>query len=138
VALYQTILAIMVSTSLLALAKVPVRAEGSARELRGEATVPSYGYSMGVGFGSLWMMSGDKVVRINLGDNSTTDLPIEGARDLFGFTTQRSMAVGEGAIWVPDFDRGVIYKIDPQTNHAVKITAADMAGHGGSIGAGFW
>jgi hypothetical protein len=45
VALYQTILAIMVSTSLLALAKVPIRAEESARELRVEATVPSYGYS---------------------------------------------------------------------------------------------
>jgi virginiamycin B lyase len=136
VALYRTILAVMVSTPLLALAKAPVRAEESARELRVEATVPSYGYSMGVGFGSLWMMSGDKVVRINVGDNSTTDLPIEGARDLFGFTTQRSMAVGEGAIWVPDFDRGVIYKIDPQTNHVVKRIAADMVGHGGSIGAG--
>jgi len=126
----------MVSTSLLALAKVPVRAEESARELRVEATVPQYGYSMGAGFGSLWMMSGDKVVRINVGDNSTTVLPIEGASGLFGFPSARSMAVGEGAIWVPDFDRGVIYKIDPQTNHVVKTIAADMVGGGGSIGAG--
>ena len=37
---------------------------------------------------------------------------------------------------MPDFDRGVIYKIDPQTNHVVKRIAADMVGHGGSIGAG--
>ena len=87
-ALYRTILAIMVSTSLLALAKVPVRAEESARELRVEATVPQYGYSMGVGFGSLWMMSGGKVVRINVGDNSTTDLPIEGVSGLLGGPTQ--------------------------------------------------
>ena len=37
---------------------------------------------------------------------------------------------------MPDVDRSVIYKIDPQTNHVVKRIAADMVGGGGSIGAG--
>ena len=136
-ALYRTILAIILSASLLALATVPLSAAKAARELRVETTVPQYGYSMGVGFGSLWMMSGGKVVRIDVGENSTTDLPIEGVIGILGGPSSRGMAVGEGAIWVPDVDRSVIYKIDPQTNHVVKRIAADMVGGGGgSIGAG--
>ena len=83
-ALYRTILAIILSASLLALATVPLSAAKAARELRVETTVPQYGYSMGVGFGSLWMMSGGKVVRIDVGENSTTDLPIEGVIGLLG------------------------------------------------------
>ena len=136
-ALYRAILAIILSTSLLALAIVPLSADEAARELRVVATVPQYGNFMGVGFGSLWMMSGGKVVRIDVGNNSTTDLPIEGVSGLLGGPNSgRGMAVGEGAIWVPDVDRSVIYKIDPQTNHVVNKIAADMVGGGGSIGAG--
>jgi hypothetical protein len=136
VAPYRMIFAIILSASLLALVLVSLSAEEKTRELRVEATVPQYGYSMGVGFGSLWMASGGKVVRIDVGDNSTPDLLIEGVSGLIGGPSGRSMAVGEGAIWGPDIDRSVIYKIDPQTNHVLKSIAVDMVGGGGSIGAG--
>jgi hypothetical protein len=136
VAPYRMIFAIILSASLLALVLVSLSAEEKTRELRVEATVPQYGYSMGVGFGSLWMASGGKVVRIDVGDNLTPDLLIEGVSGLIGGPSGRSMAVGEGAIWGPDIDRSVIYKIDPQTNHVLKSIAVDMVGGGGSIGAG--
>ena len=38
------------------------------------------------------------------------------------------MAVGEGAIWVPDTDRSMIYKIDPKTNQVAKEIPIDLLG----------
>ena len=38
------------------------------------------------------------------------------------------MAVGEGAVWVPDTDRSMIYKIDPKTNQVAKEIPIDVLG----------
>ena len=35
---------------------------------------------MCVGFGSLWMMSEQKLMRVALADNTVTEIPIDGAR----------------------------------------------------------
>ena len=112
---------------LLTLASVTttVGAEETVREAWVEATIS--GNVMGVGFDSLWMMSltTNKLVRINPGDNSATEIPLTGAGISF---SGAGMAVGEGAIWVPDTDRSMIYKIDPRTNQVAMPIPIDLLG----------
>ena len=114
---------------LLALASVvtAVGAEETTREADVEATIPQSGNVMGVGFDSLWMMSltTNKLVRIDPGDNSVTEIPITGAGGPF---SGAGIAVGEDAIWLPDTDRSMIYKIDPQTNKVANEISADLLG----------
>jgi hypothetical protein len=55
-------------------------------------------------------MSGSKLVRVDLADNSITDIPIEGAGDSWGLIAGVGLAVGEDAVWVPDVDRQVIFR----------------------------
>jgi streptogramin lyase len=119
----------------LALVTTTVGAEETTREARVEATILKFGNVMGVGFDSLWMMSPgtNKFVRINLVDNSTTEIPISGAIGPFNHS---GMAVGEGAIWLSDVGRAMIYKIDPWTNQVVKELPADLLGGGGRIAVG--
>jgi virginiamycin B lyase len=122
---------------LLALASVTATAgaEETTREARVEATISQSGNVMGVGFDSLWMMSltTNKLVRINPGDNSATEIPIRGVVGPFAYM---GMAVGEGAIWLPDPGRSMIYKIDPGTNQVAKEIPADILGGGGRFAAG--
>ena len=109
----------------------------TAPEAHIEAVVPRYGVFMSVGFDSVWTIHSNKLVRINPADNSVTDIPIEGAGDNWGLIAGIGLAVGEGAVWVPDVDRQVIYKVDPRTNQVSSRAAPDMAGgNGRSIGVG--
>ena len=122
---------------LLALASVTATAgaEETTREARVEATIWQAGNVMGVGCDALWMMSltTNKLVRINPGDNSATEIPIRGAVGPFAYV---GMAVGEGAIWLPDPGRSMIYKINPGTNQVTKEIPADLLGGGGRFAAG--
>jgi streptogramin lyase len=83
------------------------------------------------GFDALWMMSGPKLTRIDAVDNSATEFWIEGAT---GFL--RSIAVGEGAVWLPDTGNQIIYKFDPTSKRVVLKVFAEMFGREGSIGVG--
>ena len=110
---------------------------GDIQEAHIEAVIPRFGHFLGAGFGSIWVMSGDKLARIRLADNSVTDIPIEGAGSIGGLLDGTGLAVGEGAVWVPDVNRQVIYKVDPHTHQVVTRAALGMAGgSGGSIGVG--
>jgi hypothetical protein len=119
----------MSAVLLLALVSVSttVGAEEITREARIEATIPQSGNVMGVGFNSVWMMdlTTKKLVRINPGDNSVTEIPIAGVGSEF---SGAGMAVGEAAIWLPDTDRSMIYKIDPSPNRVAKEIAIDPVG----------
>ena len=53
--------------------------------------------SIEFGFGALWAPQGDKLLRIDAANNSLAELDLEG-----GTTRQRTVAVGEGAIWIAD------------------------------------
>ena len=88
---------------------------------------------MCVGFGSLWMMSDQKLLRIALADNTVAEIPIEGAMAEF-----RPTVVGEGAVWVADNHTQTIYKVDPRTNLVIMTIPADFpATEGaGEIGVG--
>src|SRR5580700_3437359 len=108
-------------------------AEVPSQEIRVEAALPQAGTVMVTGFDSVWMMSTvtNQLVRIHSGDNSVTVIPISGAVGPFWSS---GMAVGEGAIWVPDIERSMIYKIDPQANQVVKEITADLIGGRGPGG----
>ena len=69
---------------------------------------------MGFGFDSLWMMSHGRLARVSAANNGVVDIDVEGAKGDY-----RGIAVGEGAIWIPDAGANSLYKVDPATNAVV-------------------
>lgn len=114
-----------------AAANNPPTLENSVDSLTIEAKIGRGGDFLGFGFDSLWMMSGLRLARVDAGDNSVTDIPIEGTRGPY-----RGIGIGEGAVWVPDSGTQTIYKVDPSANKVVKEISADFYGSEGSIGVG--
>ena len=109
-----------------------VRCDVIIQEAHVEATIPQSGNVMGVGFDAVWMMSlaTKKLIRIHPHDNSVTEIPIDGTVGPFA---NAGLALGEGAVWVPDHGRSIIYKIDPTTNQVAKEIPANLLG-GGALG----
>jgi DNA-binding beta-propeller fold protein YncE len=101
------------------------------QELKVQAKIARRGDFIAFGFGSVWMMSGNRLGRFDPADNSAIDIPIEGAIGPY-----RGIAIGEGAVWVPDVESKTIYKVDPQTNQVVMRIPADLSDSEGSIGVG--
>ena len=136
---YGRVISVVTLLSAVLASAVPMlRAADPAREIHIEATIPRSGGFMDVGFGSIWMMNVNKLVRIRLADNAITDIPLAGVTGMIdgAMPPGLKMAVGEGAVWVPHVDRGVIYKIDPQRNEVAKHVAVDMIGTTRRIGVG--
>ena len=96
-----------------------------------EATIERHGEFMRSGFGSVWMMAGAKLVRINPADNSFTDTKLAGITGPF-----RNIAVGEGAVWVPDVSADMIHRFDPASSAVTLTIPAAMGDSKGSIGVG--
>ena len=105
----------------------PAATQAPARQLHVEAEFPQRGDFMSVGFGSLWMMGNEKLIRVALADNAVTEIPVKGAAGEF-----RRTVVGEGAVWVAD--NQTIYKIDPKTNLVVMTIPADFPVNSGAEG----
>ena len=127
-AFHRTMLAVLMLA--LVSASTTVGAEETTREARVEATIPQPGFFMAAGFNSVWMMNlaTNKLIRINPGDNLATEIPITG---VVGPFANAGLAVGEGAVWLPDYGRSIIYKIDPGTSRVVMEIPADSLGGGG-------
>ena len=104
-------------------------------DLTVEAEFPlsaSYTDTTEFGFGSFWATHGFELLRIDAASNLVTEIPLDGATG-----RQRGITVGEGAVWVPDVGKGVIFKVDPATNMVVAEFSAQMlTTQGGLIGAG--
>jgi virginiamycin B lyase len=102
-------------------------------ELAIEAKFPTTVYWLAYGFDAIWGMQRDALVRIDPADNSTTKIKLEGYRG-----RNRGIAVGEGAIWIPDTGSHQIYKIDPTTYEVMLVIPVQMTihSHEGSIGVG--
>lgn len=123
---------------------VPVAAGRSAcaeepATLAVEAAIPRSGYAMAYGFESLWMISNGRLARVNPADNTVIDIDIpegEGGAGLSDSDKYRGIAIGEGAVWIPDAGNSVIYKVDPQTNTVVLAVPTFIVGSAGSIGVG--
>ena len=88
---------------------------------------------MGVGFESVWIMSGTSLSRIRVNDDSIIDIPMP---DVLGRAIFADIVAGEGAIWVPDAEHSAIYKIDPETNQIVWKTLVDLRPNAESLGVG--
>jgi hypothetical protein len=102
---------------------VVVAEEDDLREAHVQADISGSGHSSDVGFGSLWVVSGNVFDRIDLNNNAITHIPIGGFQNFYG-----GVAIGESAVWVSD-GRTMLYKIDPQTDKVVKeIAVADFNG----------
>jgi virginiamycin B lyase len=100
-------------------------------KLEVQAKISPGGDFMAFGFDSLWMMSGATMIRVDPTDNSVTEIKVDGA-----FGNYRGIAVGEGAVWIPDTVSKTIYKLDPITNSVVKKLEVDFYESEGSIGVG--
>ena len=48
----------------------------------------------------------------------------------------RDIGIGEGAVWVPDCGKGVIFKVDPGSERVVLTLSVEMFTNEGSIGVG--
>ena len=102
-------------------------------ELAVEAELPratGMGRGMAFGFGSLWATGGQSLMRIHAHDNTVSEIASVGGGRF------RGIAVGEGAIWVPEVDRDTILKIDPVSGAIVGEIPAQMLGAQGKIGVG--
>jgi virginiamycin B lyase len=96
-----------------------------------QAKIPSGGDFMAYGFNSLWMMSGTNMLRVNPVANSIAKIDVAGAGGRY-----RGIAVGDGAVWIPDTISGTIYKLDPQSNTIILKIPVKFFDSEGSIGAG--
>lgn len=119
----------------LALIVTKANSEQTIRDAHVQATIPLSGNTMAVGFDSLWTMNmaTKKLASIHPNDNSVTETLIGGAVDSFA---RSGMTVGDGAIWVPDTDRAMLYKIDPRTHQVVKEIPAVLPIRATGIAAG--
>ena len=127
--------------ALLSFAQVPPTAADSvqAAELAIEATIPREAGAMAYGFGALWTMSDGKVLRLDAADNSVTEIEVPGADGallLSQLDRYRGLAIGEGALWVPDMASSTILKIDPAKRAVIATFRTDIFGSTGSIGVG--
>jgi virginiamycin B lyase len=118
--------AVMLGTSL-------VHADEILPDARIEATIPRYGNGMGVGFGSVWIMSSTSLGRIRINDNSVVDILLP---DALGRAIFADTVAGEGAVWVPDAEHSTIYKIDPESNQIVWKISVDLTPRAESLGVG--
>lgn len=108
------------------------------RPLIVQSTFPKEAAAMAFGFGALWAMSDGRMVRIDAADGSLSeiDVPLGDNSWLMELDKYRGIAVGEGAVWVPDMAGQTIFKIDPDKEAVVMEIPTDMFGSRGSIGVG--
>src|SRR6478609_9370861 len=119
--------------------------ERSIDELAMTAEVERSGDFMAWGFDALWMMMGETAVHVNgkwtsMGPaligvdgktNEVEDLALPGAS-----ASVRGLAIGEGAVWIPDERSEQIFKFDPESKKVVLTIPVPFSGTEGSIGVG--
>jgi len=96
-----------------------------------EVEYPRSAMNTAFGFGALWVANGFTILRLNAATGEIFEIGLDNASQ-----KQRKIAVGEGAVWVPDVGADMVFKIDPATNAVVGSFPVDMLSTQGSIGVG--
>src|SRR5215211_4866683 len=105
--------------------------ERSIDELTVTAEIARDGDFMAYGFDALWMMTGATLVRVDGTTNAVGDIPVPETTGRV-----RGLAIGEGAVWIPDAVSEQIFKFDPVENKIALVIPASFSGTEGSIGVG--
>jgi virginiamycin B lyase len=111
----------------------------SIGQLAVQAVVPISGHAIAFDFDALWVLSDEHLVRVDATDGSLIEIALPGGDEVSfaaGSDRYRGIAVGEGAVWLPDVAASVIHKVDPQSNQVVMTIPTDIFGGRGSIGVG--
>ena len=114
-------------------------ADQQSAELVVQTKIPKPGSSIAYGFNALWTMSNGRLLKVNPADNSSLEIEIPTSKDagsLSDLDKYRGIAVGEGAVWIPEMASSTIHKVDPQSNQVVLTIPTDLFGGAGSIGVG--
>jgi virginiamycin B lyase len=101
-------------------------------------TIPKAAASMAYGYGALWAMHEGRMLRIDGATGDVAEIAVPGAEAallIMELDRYRGIAVGEGAVWLPDMASSSIYKIDPATNTVTLTIATDIFGGRGNIAA---
>lgn len=129
-------LALLLSIGFLAL---PIHAQQNVPvDLNIEMTIPKAAASMAFAYGALWTMHDGRMLRIDGASGEITEIAIPGRENallIMELDRYRGIAVGEGAVWLPDMASSSIFKIDPATNTVTLTIATDIFGSRGSIAA---
>jgi virginiamycin B lyase len=119
-----------------------VRAADAAKErlideLTLTAEVAHDGDFLAYGFDALWMMTGPTVlglasiVRVDGKTSAVDDISVPETTGRV-----RGLAIGEGAVWIPDAVSEQIFKFDPVENKLALVIPASFSGTEGSVGVG--
>jgi streptogramin lyase len=100
-------------------------------ELVVEAEVTRKGENSEFGYGALWVRTGFTVTRIDAETYAVTEISLPGASQ-----RQRGIAVGEGAVWIGDIGKKVIFKVDPTSSEVTLEIPADMSSRFSQIAVG--
>lgn len=63
-----------------------------------------------IGFGAFWMASNGRLTKLDASSGASSTIVLDASEG-----PCRDIGIGEGAVWVPDCGKGVIYKVDPLT-----------------------
>lgn len=120
------------------LTPLPVAA-AEPSELAAETVVAQPAVGLVFVDGALWALGDGKLLRFDPADGSVAEvaLPVRENAGLLGILERyRGLAVGEGALWLPDVASSTILKIDPASRAIVAEVPTDIFGSRGSIGVG--
>jgi virginiamycin B lyase len=90
-------------------------------------------FSVAAGFDALWAFGDSRLARVDPASGAVNEVPLPVDPGLV--MIERGLAVGEGAVWVPDTVSSTIFRIDP-VSLQVNAIPTDIFGGRGSIGVG--
>ena len=93
--------------------------------------VPKGARHVGFGFDAFWVASAGRLTRIEADGEGMSETLLASSGG-----PCRGVAIGEGAVWVPDCGSGTIYKVDPVSLRVRLQIETDMFSSEGSIGVG--
>lgn len=120
------------------LAATPVAAQVPA-PLEVVAVIPRSVVHIAFAHDALWGVGDGRLVRVDPATDTVTDIALPPAPEgvsLMDAERYRGLAVGEGAVWVPDLAASAIYRVDAAGKAVTLTIPTDIFGSAGSIGVG--